>query len=68
MILTQNTIRNINKFGSFWPRSFRGEEVPKIVNDDDDGRQVMARAHTPYSDLHDFQELYIPVACVLSVI
>ena len=33
------------KFGSNWSRSVREEEFWKIVNDDDDGRQVMVIAH-----------------------
>ena len=45
----QNTPRNIyNKFGSNQLSSFRGEEFCTIVNDDDDGRKVMAIAHLAF--------------------
>ena len=41
----QNNLRNFHtKFSFYLSSSFRGEEFLKIVNDDDDGRQMMAIA------------------------
>ena len=48
----QDTPRNIYiKFGSNQSSSFREEEFYTIVNDDDDGCQVMAIAHMAFGQV-----------------
>ena len=51
------TLRNNHaKFQNIWPSSFRGEDFSKSVyrrttDDDDDGRQVMTKAHMAFGQV-----------------